>query len=81
MGGILYGSLACACTDDSLVKVIIVYKQLLQISIIDDWNIKFVSNLGWGLRVDNAQQSLTLTTLYFMYTQDRDNHRTTDGWF
>ena len=35
-----------ACTDDSLVKVIIVYKQLLQISIIDYWNIKFVGHLG-----------------------------------
>ena len=67
-GGILYGCLACACTYDSLVQVIVVYKQVLQISIINYWNIKFLGHLGWGLRVDNAQQSLTLTTLDFRYT-------------
>ena len=48
---------------------------------INDWNLKFVGHLGWGLRVANEQQSLTLTNLDFMYTQDRDNQRATDGWF
>ena len=80
-GGGLYGCLACACTYDRLVQVIIVYKQLLQISIINDWNIEFVGYLGWGLRVATAHKSLTLTTLNFTYTQDRDNHRITYGLF
>ena len=75
----MYGSIACTCTDDILVKVIIVYKQLLQISIINDWNLKFLVHLGRGLRVYNAPLSVTLTTLYFMYTQDRDIHRTIYG--
>ena len=75
----MYGRLACECNDDSLVKVIILYKQLLHISIIHYWNLKCLVHLGSGLRVANAQKSLTLKTLYFMYTQDSDNHRTTDG--
>ena len=80
-GGILYGCLACVCTDDSLVWVIIVYKQSLHISINNYWNINCLGHLGWGLRVSNSQQSLTSTTLDFMYTQDRDDNRTIDGWF
>ena len=51
----------------------------LQIYMINYWNIKFANNLGLGLRVMTSQQSLTLTTLYFTYTQDRENHITIGG--
>ena len=77
----MYGCLAYTGTEDRLVKVIIVYKKLLQISIVNDWNIIILDHLGWVLRFATAQQSLTLTALDFMYTQDRDNKITTYGWF
>ena len=75
----MYGCLDCESTNDSLVKDIVIYKQLLQIPMINYWNLKCVGHLGYGLRVATAQQSLTLTNLDFMYTQDRDIHRTTYG--
>ena len=77
--GIFYGCHACAYTGDRFVQSIIVYKKLLNISMINYWNLKFVGHLGWGLRFVTAQKILTLTTLNFTYTQDRDNQKTTYG--
>ena len=65
----------------TLFGFIILHNELLQIYMMDYWTIKFVGNFGWGLRVATTQQSLTLTTLDFTFTQDRENLRTTDGWF